>query len=96
MVTAEKSRAVYVGMLNRQGRGVWAKVTGIYEIESLSTDKETGRKKCFAKASVESNMGLLAQPILMTYTLGYYDEGKPYTDVHMLSADERQKFSRDR
>lgn len=93
---AQNSRNSYVDMLNRQGRGVWAKVTGIHEIESLSTDKASGRKKCFAKASVESNMGALAQPVWMTYTLGQYDDGKQYTDIHVMSADERQSFARDR
>lgn len=93
---AQNARDSYVNMLNRQGRGIWAKVTGIYEIESLSTNKESGRKKCFAKATVESNMGVLAQPVWMTYTLGRYDDGKAYTDIHVMSADERQKFSRDR
>lgn len=93
---AQNARNSYVDMLNRQGRNVWAKVTGIHEIESLSTDKESGRKKCFAKAPVESNMGFLAQPVWMTYTLGQYDDGKQYTDIHVMSADERQNFSRDR
>lgn len=93
---AQNSRNSYVDVINRQGRGVWAKVTGIHEVESLSTDKESGRKKCFAKASVESNMGMLAQPVWMTYTLGQYDDGKQYTDIHVMSADERQSFSRDR
>ena len=93
---AQNSRASYVDMLNRQGRDVWAKVTGIHEIESLSTNKESGRKKCFAKATVDSNMGMLAQPVWMTYTLGQSDDGKQYTDIHVMSADERQKFSRDR
>lgn len=93
---AQNSRNSYVDMLNRQGRNVWAKVSGIHEVESLSTNKESGRKKCFAKASVESNMGMLAQPVWMTYTLGQYDDGKQYTDIHVMSADERQSFSRDR
>lgn len=93
---AQNSRNSYVDMLNRQGRNVWAKVSGIHEVESLSTDKESGRKKCFAKASVDSNMGMLAQPVWMTYTLGQYDDGKQYTDIHVMSADERQTFSRDR
>jgi hypothetical protein len=93
---AQNARNSYVDMLNRQGRDVWAKVSGIHEVESLSTDKESGRKKCFAKASVDSNMGMLAQPVWMTYTLGQYDDGKQYTDIHVMSADERQSFSRDR
>ncbi|MFJ3366927.1 hypothetical protein [Pseudomonas sp. NPDC086251] len=93
---AQNSRNSYVDVINRQGRGVWAKVTGIHEVESLSSNKESGRKKCFAKASVESNMGMLAQPVWMTYTLGQYDDGKQYTDIHVMSADERQSFSRDR
>jgi hypothetical protein len=93
---AQNARISYVDMLNRQGRDVWAKVSGIHEVESLSTDKESGRKKCFAKASVDSNMGMLAQPVWMTYTLGQYDDGKQYTDIHVMSADERQSFSRDR
>jgi hypothetical protein len=93
---AQNSRNSYVDILNRQGRGAWAKVSGIHEVESLSTNKESGRKKCFAKASVESNMGILAQPVWMTYTLGQYDDGKQYTDIHVMSADERQSFSRDR
>jgi hypothetical protein len=92
---AQNSRNSYVAMLNRQGRGVWAKVSGIHEVESLSTNKESGRKKCFAKAFVDSNMGMLAQPVWMTYTLGQYDDGKQYTDIHVMSADERQSFSRD-
>ena len=92
---AQNSRNSYVDMLNRQGRNVWAKVSGIHEVESLSTNK-SGRKKCFAKASVESNMGMLAQPVWMTYTLGQYDDGKQYTDIHVMSADERQSFYRDR
>lgn len=91
---AQNSRASYVDMLNRQGQDVRAKVTGIHEVESISTSN--GRKKCFAKASVESNMDMLAQPVCMTYTLGQYDDGKQYTDIHVMSADERQKFSRDR
>jgi hypothetical protein len=41
-------------------------------------------------------MGMLAQPVWMTYTLGQYDDGKQYTDIHVMSADERQSFSRDR
>ena len=93
---AQNSRNSYVDMLNRQGRNVWAKVSGIHEVESLSTNKESGRKKCFAKAFVESNMGMLAQPVWMIYTLGQYDDGKQYTDIHVMSADERQSFSRDR
>lgn len=76
---AQNSRNSYVDMLNRQGRNVWAKVSGIHEVESLSTDKESGRKKCFAKASVDSNMGMLAQPVWMTYTLGQYDDGSTRT-----------------
>ncbi|GAB7533350.1 hypothetical protein PS3A_57660 [Pseudomonas sp. 3A(2025)] len=67
---AQNSRNSYVDMLNQQSRNVWAKVSGIHEIESFSTHKESGRKKCFAKALVESNMGMLAQPVWMTYTLG--------------------------
>jgi len=63
---AQNARNSYVDMLNRQGRNVWAKVSGIHEVESISTHKESGRKRCFAKASVESNMGMLAQPLWMT------------------------------
>ncbi|QJI41070.1 hypothetical protein HKK52_09105 [Pseudomonas sp. ADAK2] len=93
---AQNSRNSYVDMLNRQGRSVWAKVSGIHEVETLSSNKESRRKKCFAKASMESNMGMLAQPVWMTYTLGQYDDGKQYTEIHVMSADERQSFSRDR
>lgn len=43
-VKAQNSRNNYVDMLNRQGRNIWVKVTGVHEIESLSTDKASERK----------------------------------------------------
>lgn len=41
---AQNSRNSYVDMLNRQGRSVWAKVSGIHEVETLSSNKESRRK----------------------------------------------------
>lgn len=88
----EAQRAKSVKMLNRFGREAWAKVTGVHEIETLSKDKESGRIKCFAKVSVESNYDMMAVSDWLVYTLGKYDDGTPYTDVRILTMEERQKF----
>ncbi|MGI0646822.1 hypothetical protein ACRCPS_17555 [Pseudomonas aeruginosa] len=93
---AERTRGNYVKLLQKQGREAWAKVTEVYQIETLRKDAGTGRVECFAKAKIESNWGALAQPVWATYTLGNYDDGTAYSDVHVLSADERQRFSRGR
>lgn len=82
---AERARMAHIDMLRKMGREATFEIGKIYEIETVSRDRDTGVTNCTAKVSAKSNWDLLGRPVPMSYKVGTYDDtGEKYVKAKVL------------
>ncbi|AXH59880.1 hypothetical protein [Pseudomonas amygdali] len=89
---ASTNRAHAVEMPGGRESNVLANVNGFFDARQLPSNEHSAEVKCFVKVSTVNPGNGLYEVVWMTYTLGFGPDGKPRTETHVLSANERNDF----